>query len=91
MGLGLDSIFGTLRKLELPIIMLTVTDRIRSEYNFIFMFIYLNAILRRLNMFQPFHLASQKPSCKVPSDGEEEEIYRRRGGKTTSNSGQGWS
>ena len=37
------------------------------------------------------HLASQRPSGKVPLEGEEEEVDRRRGGKTTSKSEQGWS
>ena len=37
------------------------------------------------------HLASQNPSCKVPWDGEEKEVEKRKGGKTTRKSGQTWS
>ena len=35
------------------------------------------------------HLASHNPSCKVPWDGEEEEVDRRKGEQTTSNSKSG--
>ena len=37
------------------------------------------------------HLALQRLSCKVPYEGGDEEVDRRRGGKTTSKSGQEWS
>ena len=38
-----------------------------------------------------YHLALQRLSCKVPYEGGDEEVDRRRGGKTTSKSGQEWS